>query len=488
MLTSLSPRNLSFVIFKRRKTFLGAVLLSLGLYAALVLTKPLQYESTASIMVKVVDQDMVMPDLMSRQEGRSALSSANLAKTIVNSEQVIITSPDVLANTLKQVGVEEAYPKAAKLAAKHHVPVNELAIELLLKDLAVQLNNDTNILMLSLFNTDAVVARRTLEALITATVEKQASIMRDPRLAFLEQKLASLKTQSDAARAELLAFKQKTSITSFDEERSLLLKQRDETQLKLSETQADLVSAAERGSTLEHTLNLTPKAIQLTDENDRLQHQLDEARARLSSAEARYEVARQRFTSDNPELRDQQAQLALARQAFTELTEQPMARVRTGANPLSQKLSGELTTARSEREANRAAAHAREQQLDEINKRLAFLDGNEAKLRELEHHLEINDREYRSYLERVQSARILSDMNQAGISNLSVVQRPTLPYKPARPRRLLMLALALFAGFACGLGASLVLELLDDRISLPEQIEEATGLPVLVTVNWKKPG
>src|ERR1700750_1113214 len=103
MLTSLSPRNLSYLVFKRMRVFLGVLTVSLSLYCGLVLTQKSQYESTASILVKVVDQEVVSPDGFSEQQGRNAASSANMAKQIINSEQVIITSEDVLRSALQRV-------------------------------------------------------------------------------------------------------------------------------------------------------------------------------------------------------------------------------------------------------------------------------------------------------------------------------------------------------------------------------------------------
>jgi len=448
-----------------------------------VLTQKSQYESTASILVKVVDQEVVSPDGFSEQQGRSAASSANMAKQIINSEQVIITSEDVLRSTLQRVGMTKVYPDIMEKSAKARVPPLSLAVEKLLKDMTISVNNETNILMLSMFNSDPRVARNALSALVACTIDKQALVMRDPRLTFLENKLSSLKIESDKARELVLAFKRRTSITSFDEERTLLLKQRDDTQLRLATLRSELVGAQGRGAVLKDALSHTPTQIMLSNENDMTLHQVDEARARLTSVEAQYQAARQRFTEGNPELVDLKAQLDSAKSNYNQVSSSSSARVRTGANPLNQKISGDYSAAQAELDAHKNSVAEREQQLDKINGRLAFLDSNEAELRELERRLAVADKDYQSYLGRVQTARILNDMNQAGITNLSVVQAPSLPYKPARPKKMLLFALALFAGLAGGLALCLLLEMADDTIALPEQVEALTGLPLLAVVD-----
>jgi uncharacterized protein involved in exopolysaccharide biosynthesis len=484
---SFSPRHLSYLVFRRRKVFLGTMAIALLLYSALVLTQKPQFESSASIVVKVVDQDAAMPQRFSEQNGMMASSFSSLAKEVINSVQVVITSPDVLENTLTKVGIDTVYPKLTANASKAKLPVNTLASEKLLGDLAVKVNNDTNVLTLSLFNTNPAVARATLQALLGATINKHASVMRDPRLQFLERKLAALKNEADSSAQAAMEFKQKVGITSFDEERSLLLRQRDQTQADRNKIQAELYAASGRAKSLGDSLSKTPRAIALSDENDALQRARDGARERLTSTQARYEAAKQRFTANNPELIDLSAQLDSARADFARVNAESNSRVRTGANPVSQAIAQSYSTAQSDANAQKAAIAEREQQLAQINTRLGYLNQHEITMREMERRRDSAEREYRSYLERAQSARIVSDMNDAGITSLSVLQAPTLPYAPARPRKMLLLLMALFAGFAGGLALCLFLETMDDTLALPEQVEAAIGLPLLAVVNHQRP-
>jgi succinoglycan biosynthesis transport protein ExoP len=476
---SFSARHLSYVLFRRRKVFFTVIALCLAAYGAFVLPQKPEYESTASIVVKIVDQDNVMPDRVSQEQN----AMAPLAIQIINSVQVIITSPDVLESALSQVGIDTVYPQLRAKAAKLKVPLSRLAAEKLGQDVSVKITAGTNVLTLSLFNGSPGVARATLNALIAATVTKHSSVMRDPRLVFLERKLTTLKTEADSAQSAVLEFKQRTHITSFDEERSLLLKQRDSTQASRNEIEASLFAATGRAKSLEDSLGKTPSAIAISDENDRASRQIDSARERLTAAEARYAAAQQRFREGNPELLDQKAQLDIAREDFQKMSSQSNSRVRTGANPVSQALTQSFSTARSDVNGMKASLQEREQQLQGIDARLAYLNTNEIQVRELERRRDLAEREYRSYLERAQSARIVSDMNEAGITSLSVLQSPTLAYQPARPRKLLLLFLSLLGGVLGGLVLAIVLEMMDDTIALPDQIEANIGLPLLAVVN-----
>jgi uncharacterized protein involved in exopolysaccharide biosynthesis len=462
--------------------------LCLGSFAVVVLPQKPQYESTSSIVVKLVDQDNAMDDRIAKEQGALAGSNSMLATEIINSVQVIITSPDVLEATVNTVGIDTIYPSLrAQLAKSHGAPIVRIAAEKLMSDVTVKVNNATNVLTLSVFNINPVVARATLKALVDATISKHASVMRDPRLQFLERKLTTLKGEADSAQTAVLEFKQKSNITSFDEERTLLLHQRDATQTSRNQIQADLYGASNRAKSISDSLDKTPRAIELSDENDRAVRAIDSARDRVTSAKVRVEAAKQRFTEGNPELIDLEAQLTSAQSDFEKVSQLNNSRVRTGANPVSQQLTQSFSTARSDANAMKAALEERDQQLKAIDDRLAYLNTNEIQVRELERRRDLADREYRSYLERAQSARIVSDMNDAGITSLSVLQSPTLPYQPSRPKKSLLFALALAAGLVGGLALCLFLESLDDTIALPEQIEASIGLPLLAVVNRQRP-
>jgi uncharacterized protein involved in exopolysaccharide biosynthesis len=488
VLTSLSMRNAAHLTFRRWRLFLIAMVLPPAVTAAVVLSQDKQYESTASVMVKIIDQDNVSPDALSQQQSQNAAASTAMAQQIIASQLLIMTSGDVLRSTLERVGISTVYPGIEAEAAKAKVPLMDHAAEKLAKDVTVKASADANVLLLSAYNTDAKVAQTLLKSLIAATVDKQVSVLRDPRTEFLDRKLATLSKEADVAKQALAAFKRRTQITSFDEERTLLLRQRDDIQVRLSQTRAELIAAQGRGSTLQDSLTKTPEMVVMSDENDRAQRAYDQAQSRLSTARAQYENAQRRFTADNPELIDMAAEVKAAEQAVERASQQSNTRVRKGMNPLAQQISGTLSTARSDANAYRGAAKERERQLEDINKRLAFLDASEIELRDLERKQNMADASYRSYLTRAESARIVSDMNEAGISGLSIVQQPTMPYKIARPRTPLLLGLAIFAGLIAAFGLCVLLEALDSTISLPEHAESLLGLPVLASIQLKKPG
>lgn len=69
-----------------------------------------------------------------------------------------------------------------------------------------------------------------------------------------------------------------------------------------------------------------------------------------------------------------------------------------------------------------------------------------------------------------------------GTNNVSIVDQATPPEKPSRPRPLINLLLALFAGAAAGIGLAFVREQIDETVADPGDFERRIGIPLLGVV------
>jgi polysaccharide biosynthesis protein PslE len=462
--------------FRRKEAIAIAALVPLVLFGVLVLPKSSEYESAATLLVKVVDQDVATPDRLAEHEDRSAAFASNMAKQVINSELMIIGSEDVRRSALDAMGIDTVYPSLASQPSNKKM---DLALEKLAKDFTASVANETSVIQLSVFNVSPDVARQTLQALLDAIVDKQASIMRDPRTQFLQEKLESLRGEVVAAQQALLKYKQDAQVTSLEQERGLLLKQRDEIESDLNAARAQLVGAAAREGALQKLLGSTPKLVAVSDESESMRKLLDDEQERAAAARAQVHGGSGRASEE------QQRRLREAEARVQDLRRQSTDRARRETNPVAQRIQVDLSVARSEGSAARQTAQEREEQLLAINSRLARLDVTELKLKELERHETMLERDYKSYLERVQSANIMSAMNKAGITNLRVLQAPTLPHRPSRPRKLILFVLTLLACAVCGLAVCLVLEYTDDRFAEPDQVESVLGIPILSTITQK---
>ncbi|MEE4278786.1 MAG: XrtA system polysaccharide chain length determinant [Halieaceae bacterium] len=111
----------------------------------------------------------------------------------------------------------------------------------------------------------------------------------------------------------------------------------------------------------------------------------------------------------------------------------------------------------------------------------------EAQLKQLSRDYGVLSQQHEEMLQRRESARISSDVeNSAGDVSFRVVDPPFVPSKPSEPNKLLLnagvLVVALGAGVVLALGLSLIHPIVSDA-RMPAV---ATGLPLLGSVTWNK--
>ena len=94
----------------------------------------------------------------------------------------------------------------------------------------------------------------------------------------------------------------------------------------------------------------------------------------------------------------------------------------------------------------------------------------------LKREVETNRGLYNSLLQRYKEVDIAGGV---GTNNIFIVDRAVLPNTPSEPKVLRALILSLVLGFGAGVGVALLLEMLDDRVRAPEEIEQLTGLATL---------
>lgn len=110
-----------------------------------------------------------------------------------------------------------------------------------------------------------------------------------------------------------------------------------------------------------------------------------------------------------------------------------------------------------------------EQQIVDLQSKAAALDRTR----------EAADISYKSILNRIEKARLSADENT---TTVKLVERAVEPKSPIRPRKLSVLLMGLMMGFGGGIGLALLINMLEDHITGPDDIEIGVGLNILALV------
>ena len=166
------------------------------------------------------------------------------------------------------------------------------------------------------------------------------------------------------------------------------------------------------------------------------------------------------------------------------LEKHPTSRIqqKTSLNPTRQALELvvkqqeiELNGLMSQRELLNTQLAATQQELKQLNEQSVLIAA-------LERDVQIAEANYRAHADKLEQARIDTELGEDRISNVNVVQPATYVRKAVRPNKLLILAGGLLMGLFGALAVVLSAEYTDTSLRTAEQTEAHLGMPVLLSV------
>jgi polysaccharide biosynthesis protein PslE len=481
LIVQVTPRGLLNVLFRHRVKFVWVFCLCLGASAGYCLVAKPQYQSEARLLVKF-GRDQ--PNRADALPDPTIAAQQTERKEIVNSHISMLESRDLILDVLRTLQIAKVYPSLAGGANPKVVEAN--AVDKFFRNLDIVAENDTSVIDMSLLNPDPAMAAQALKLLIDKFITVQANIYQSGQLAFLQQKLTEARAQLEKSRGAVRAFKIATGVSSLDEERTLLLRQQADAQGLLTQEISHQQEAEGRYARLEDLIKNLPEEIKLSDENDRFKA-VDDARQHLNELRSRQKEMAVNYRPDSITMQTLQDEIQFARQQLAAMSKESAARVRSGANPVHQQAEIDLLQAAGDEYSATAGRVSFETELKRISRRLLDLEAYGARLDELELQQQVDEENFRNYMEEVDQARLTDDLNHERITSIAVVQTPTTPVKSSRPRVMLILSLGFLVGLAGAIAATLLAEMADEGFSTPDQVEAIMGLPVLGSFALAKP-
>lgn len=157
-----------------------------------------------------------------------------------------------------------------------------------------------------------------------------------------------------------------------------------------------------------------------------------------------------------------------------------MKRLQQQINSAKGKLQKEMGNIQRSMEADFKAAKRQEDkirsELGQFNTTMRNLQDSGVDYNNLKREVESNSKVYNSLLQRLEEVNVASAANT---SSISIVEPAVLPVGKYRPRPKMNVMLGLLSGLILGLAFAFLRESLDQSIKSSDDLEKATGLPVL---------
>lgn len=274
---------------------------------------------------------------------------------------------------------------------------------------------------------------------------------------YFNAQISQLRDRFEAAQNKLSAYQKQHNIFSTDDQLDVETARMNELSSQLVSVQALAMEASSRQNQVKSNAANSPDVLS----NPLIQS----LKSRLAEAEAKFADVSARLGHNHPQY--------IA--AKSELDE-----VRASLNrQIGLASQGIISNARiqQQREAELRAA------LEEQKAKVMQLNSARDEMAVLTNEMENAKKAYETASQRLTLNRLEGQSTQ---SDVAVLTAATAPLAPAAPRLLLNLLIALVVGTILGVGAAIVMELLDHRVRSSEDLTRLFGLPLIGVIEKPK--
>ena len=151
---------------------------------------------------------------------------------------------------------------------------------------------------------------------------------------------------------------------------------------------------------------------------------------------------------------------------------------------LARESLREQETAKTRADLNslNARAAALTKRLGTLENEIRSFDLLDNEFQKLKREVASNEEKYRTWLQRVEEARVSEEMNRKKMADIRVIQVADVPAKPITPKKGWNLLLGMLLGAVAGLGVAFLSEYISESFSTPGIAGKQLALPVLATI------
>jgi capsular exopolysaccharide synthesis family protein len=442
----------SFIILTVTAVFLAVA----ALYA--FRTKPV-YESVSRIEIKPNTTPNVGLQSLTDEEGRGGESGGAL-----QTEILVLQSNSVMlqtAQSLDLIGrVRAAEPKGASGSASsvEMTPGERLTlIGLIRGGLHVQVVPSTQMVDIRYRSNDPKLATEVVNKLVDTYIDEDLRSKFDRTMhvsIWLQKQLEGLKQSAEDAQRQLAGYQKEHNIVGTDETSNLTMKNLGQTSSDLEIAEAGRITKEARMREFE---SHDPDLVALMGDDV----ELGVLRSQLGSLQTQRGELASKFGEHHPKMQELQAQIDKVQARIN--SEVVLAR-----RQVSNEYAGSLRL--------EGMLHKR---LDAQKEDAYRLNEDEAQFAILRHEALLNRDLYDALQMRLKEASVTAGLSA---TNITVVDRASIPVFPVAPRKSLSLMLGLIGGLLCGTVVAFMIESIDDTLQTSEEVESVSMLASLATI------
>jgi uncharacterized protein involved in exopolysaccharide biosynthesis len=398
---------------------------------------------------------------------REMLQSRAIAEKVVREVGVerILEPRSLLAKTMRQLSsmFPGGSPKPMGKMTAEQVQsqiAEEMAINSFQESMNLFVAKDAYTIDLEVRTEDPFLSQDLLDALVTIYREHHAMAHSSLGSAqFFEEQTDLAYKRAVEAKEKLRIAKTERGIIDIGSAQSALRSLISQVESNLVDVEHELASAVAQHSRLVEQIREQPETLQTQTIRGIPKATGDSMRQSLYDLEVRYKEQSLKLSDDHPKLKVLREQLAAATEiADAEQGERPQTTEST--NPVRQALVMSLQETDTRLSGLKSKRDNLKSQSELLQEELTQLNRDEVQLAELTWETQLAEAEYMRTAENRDNARLIDRLSSGAVSEIAVVQAPSLGLKKVKPKRSILLVLAAMLAFGFGIVQALVRGLL----------------------------
>jgi uncharacterized protein involved in exopolysaccharide biosynthesis len=491
--------------FGRRYTVIILLVMFLtviGAYITISLTTE-QYETEAKLLVKMGRENLDPPAVSRNMPLTTGLRPEELV-----SEIEILKSPEVISQVVDQIGVEAFRPRHPNpttllghvkegvrssvrwakaqyqevligLDLKKRLDERGKAINWLMDSLTVEPIKDSDVIAVKLRTPDPALGLRIEDKLVHLYLARRIEVRSTPGVQeFLSGLAKEREKKLTAAEAQNEAWKKRWGIVSSTDQKALLLRQIRELSSQSSETQGEIESLTKEIETSRTLMAAAPeyqRSAQMETPNPAMQS-IEE---KLIALKLQRTQALSKYRPESDLIRSLNQEIDRLNEMLAEQKATQVGSVTSQLNPNRVAVEQKLQSDTIRLEGLRAKRRQQDVESKQLAAELDALATADVQLSDIERTRQLAEQDYANVVKRKFDSDVSTQLDRERVSNVSIAGIPSSSLQPVYPRKITVMAISLVVGLLLGISLALFMNYMDDSARASAQVELATHLPYI---------
>jgi len=482
--SSISLREQIAVLFRHRGKMLAFFVGTMMLVTAGIIFCPRTYESEAKLHVLIGRESVGLDPTATTG---STINMMGTREHEINTVKDLLLSRALLDEVVEKLGAEtildpkpseasEDSPGSSWMGAAHEwmvkvnladpVSENERAVRKLATNIKISSEPESNVICVACRSATPKCAQKIADVFLGAyhTQHSRAHRTQGSEEFFSEQ-TELLALELTKAEHRLRDTKSQHGIVTIGSNQLSLSKSLELVELDRLTTSVAITASEATIKMLEESLTLIPERL-VTEETSVSNRAADEMRRTLYDLQIQQRALTAKHTDQHPTVLAIREQVA-ASQELLDAEEKEKIHPTSDLNPANQQQKLALLAEQARLAGLEAKYQALETQLSELQGKLVDLNEQEMVIAQIERQVLLLKNDYMAYSRSKELARIDQELDSQNISNVNVVQTPTLVEKPVSPPK----AIIMILGLALATSGAIALALLSESLKAAEPLK-----------------